>query len=322
MPGRPERRKGIMKKIEKVTLIGLGAMGVFFAPRISEHLGADFRILADGARKDRLEHRGVTVNGVNYRFPIITPELKDDPADLVIIAVKGYDLDQAIEDIRNQVGKDTIILSVLNGVESEKKVAAAFGEDHLLYSYMRISVVMKDGKTEFDPHKGLIHFGEMKNDAENLSEKVLAVKELFDICDIDYKIDEDMLRGIWFKFMCNVGENMTCAMFGVPFGAFQKSDHANYIRRAAMDEVILLANKMGIDLGQSDIDRQEHTMGRLPYGNKPSTLQDLESGKKTEVDMFAGTVVRLGKELGIKTPVCEMFYHGIHILEEKLFGEI
>ena len=99
-------------KMKKVTLIGLGAMGVFFAPRISEKLGAGFRILADGSRKERLEHRGVTVNEVNYRFPIITPDMEGDPADLVIIAVKGYDLPQAIQDIRNQVGENTLILSV------------------------------------------------------------------------------------------------------------------------------------------------------------------------------------------------------------------
>ena len=311
-----------MKDIKKVTLIGLGAMGVFFAPRISEKLGADFRILADGARKERLERKGVTVNTIKYRFPIITPDVEGDPADLVIIAVKGYDLEQAIKDIRNQVGKDTIILSVLNGVESEKQVAAVYGEEHVLYSYMRISIVMKDGKTEFDPHKGSIHFGDLKNDPEHYSENVLAVKNLFDLCGIDYKVDADMLKGIWFKFMCNVAENMTCAMFGVPFGAFQKSDDANYFRHKAMWEVIHVANKLGIDIGQNEIDRQEHTIGRLPYENKPSTLQDLEAGKHTEVDMFAGTVVRLGKELGVETPVCECFLHGIHLIEDRMFGVI
>lgn len=311
-----------MKHINRVTLIGLGAMGVFFAPRISEKLGSGFRIMADGARKDRLEQKGVTVNGINYRFPIITPDAEDGPSDLIIIAVKGYDLPKALEDIKNQVGPDTIILSVLNGVESEEQTAARYGMEHVLYSYMRISVVMKDGKTEFDPHKGLIHFGDSKNDPENLSENVLAVKELFDICDIDYRIDNDMLKGIWFKFMCNVAENMTCAMFGVPFGAFQKSDDANFIRRAAMWEVIHIANRLGVDIGQNEIDRQEHTLGRIPYNNKPSTLQDLEAGKHTEVDMFAGTVVRLGKELGVATPVCEIFYHGLHIIEDRMFGEI
>lgn len=311
-----------MKHINRVTLIGLGAMGVFFAPRISEKLGSGFRIMADGARKDRLEQKGVTVNGINYRFPIITPDAEDGPSDLIIIAVKGYDLPKALEDIRNQVGPDTIILSVLNGVESEEQTAARYGMEHVLYSYMRISVVMKDGKTDFDPHKGLIHFGDAQNDPDNLSENVLAVKELFDACDIDYRIDNDMLKGIWFKFMCNVAENMTCAMFGVPFGAFQKSSDANFIRRAAMWEVIHVANKLGIDIGQNEIDRQEHTLGRIPYHNKPSTLQDLEAGKHTEVDMFAGTVVRLGKELGVETPVCELFYHGLHIIEDRMFGEI
>lgn len=311
-----------MKDIKKVTLIGLGAMGVFFAPRISEKLGADFRILADGTRKERLERKGVTVNTINYRFPIITPDIEGDPADLVIIAVKGYDLEQAIRDIKNQVGKDTIILSVLNGVESEKQIAAVYGSEHLLYSYMRISIVMKDGKTEFDPRKGLIHFGDLKNDPGHYSGNVLAVKSLFDLCGIDYKIDADMLKGIWFKFMCNVAENMTCAMFGVPFGAFQKNDDANFFRHKAMWEVIRIANKLGIDIGQNEIDRQEHTLGRLPYENKPSTLQDLEAGKRTEVDMFAGTVVRLGKELGVETPVCECFLHGIHLIEARMFKEI
>ena len=311
-----------MKKIEKVTLIGLGAMGVFFAPRISEKLGANFRILANGARKERLEQKGVTVNGINYRFPIITPDVEGDPADLVIIAVKGYDLPQAIEDIKNQVGPDTIILSVLNGVESEKQVAAVYGWEHMLYSYMRVSIVMKDGKTDFNPELGVIRFGDAKNDPANLSENVLACKELFDACNIKNKVDDDMLKGIWFKFMCNVAENMTCAMFGVPFGAFQKSDDANYFRNAAMWEVIKIANKLGVEIGQEEIDRQNHTLGRIPYENMPSTLQDLKNGKHTEVDMFAGTVVRLGKELGVETPICEMFYHGIRLIEARMFGEI
>ncbi len=311
-----------MKQINRVTLIGLGAMGVFFAPRLSEKLGAGFRVMAEGDRKDRLEQRGVTVNGINYRFPIVTPDTEEEPSDLIIIAVKGYDLLQALKDIKNQVGPDTILLPVLNGVESEQLTADAYGMEHVLYSFMRISVVMKDGKTDFDPNAGTIHFGDAKNDPEKLSENVLAVKELFDRCGINYKIDPDMIRGIWFKFMCNVAENMTCAVFGIPFGAFQKSEDANAIRRAAMWEVIHIANKLGIDIGQTEIDRQEHTLKKLPYENKPSTLQDLEAGKHTEADMFAGTVVRLGKELKVDTPVCEFLYHGLRIIEDRLFGEI
>ena len=309
-----------MQKIKKISLIGLGAMGVFFAPRLAAAYPEGFRVIADGERKRRLEEKGVIVNGVNYKFPIITPEEKRDPADLILIGVKGYGLDQAIEDIRNQVGDETLIISLLNGVDSEEKLVKSFGEKHVLYGYMRMSVVMKDGKADFDPYWGKIHFGEKLN--KEYSERVLAVKEVFDKADIPYEIDEDMLKGIWFKFMCNIGENMTCALLGIPFGGFQVSDHANWVRIEAMKEVAAIAQKKGISIGKKEIEMQNKTILTIPYPNKPSTLQDLEAFKHTEIDMFAGTVTQMGRELGIPTPICEMFYHGIHVLEEKNDGII
>ena len=309
-----------MQKIKKISLIGLGAMGVFFAPRLAAAYPEGFRVIADGERKRRLDKRGVTVNGVNYKFPIITPDEKGDPADLILIGVKGYGLDQAIEDIRNQVGEETLIISLLNGVDSEEKLINSFGEKHVLYGYMRMSVVMKDGKADFDPYWGKIHFGEKLN--KEYSERVLAVKEVFDKADIPYEIDEDMLKGIWFKFMCNIGENMTCALLGIPFGGFHVSDHANWVRIEAMKEVAAIAQKKGINIGKEEIEMQNKTILTIPYPNKPSTLQDLEAFKHTEIDMFAGTVIQMGRELGIPTPICEMFYHGIHVLEEKNDGII
>ena len=146
-------------KIKKISLIGLGAMGSFFAPRLEKAYGEGFRIIADGERKKRLETEGVTINGVNYRFPVITPQTEGDKADLILIGVKGYALEQAIQDIRNQVGEHTLILSLLNGVDSEEKLEAVYGEEHVLYAFMRMSIVMKDGKADFDPYWGKIHFG-------------------------------------------------------------------------------------------------------------------------------------------------------------------
>lgn len=304
-----------MNKIKKVTLIGVGAMGSFFAPRLYQLLGDDFRVLAQGERRIRLEKTGVTINDITYKFPVVTPQEKNNEADLILVAVKDTGLESAIVDMKNQVGKDTIIVSVLNGVESEEKIANIYGWDHMLYSFMRVSIAMKNGVTVFDPNKGFIYFGEKNN--TTYSDKVLAVKELFDESKIPYKIEEDMIFGIWFKFMANIGENMTCAALGVPFGAYQVSSHANFLREAAMAEVKEIANKEGIMLGQREFDIQNEVLKNISYGNKPSTLQDLEAKKKTEVDMFSGTVIKLGKKWGIPTPVNEMLYHMIKVLEEK-----
>ncbi|MCD7807398.1 MAG: ketopantoate reductase family protein [Lachnospiraceae bacterium] len=303
-------------EIKKVTLIGLGAMGSFFAPRLAAGLGPGaFRVLAQGERKERLMKQGVTLNGVNYKFPVIEPSLQGEEADLVIMAVKDTGLDQAIQDIGNQIGPDTQILCVMNGIESEEKVAAAYGWEHVLYSYMRISIVMDKGIANFNPDGGSVHFGEKQN--TTLSPRVLAVKEVFDSCGIPYEIDADMLKGLWFKFMCNVGENMTCALLGIPFGVFRTNEDANFIRRAAMREVAAIAQKKGINIGEAEIERQEKTIVKLPFENKPSTLQDLERGKKTEVAMFSGTVIRLGEELGVDTPVNRVLYHGIRVKETE-----
>jgi 2-dehydropantoate 2-reductase len=303
-------------KINKVSLIGLGAMGSFFAPKLNSYLGKEnFSVIADGERAERLKTKGITINGIPYNFTIVDPQAQNGPSDLIIMAVKEAGLTKAISDIRNQVGANTKILCVMNGIDSEEQVAEAYGWDHVLYSYMRVSIVMKDGIADYNPDMGSVHFGEARND--NLSERVKAIKELFDACSINSIIDQDMIYGMWFKFMCNIGENLTCAMFDIPFGAFKVSEHANAIRHGAMLEVVEIANRLGVALGQKDIDRQEETIKKLPFFNKPSTLQDLENGKITEIEMFAGRTLKLGKELGIATPINWMLYHGIKIKEES-----
>ncbi len=309
-----------MKKIEKVLLIGLGAMGAYFVPGLSETLGKDFRVMAEGARKERLEKNGVTINGKHYPLNIVTPEESGETSDLVIIAVKMYDLDTALSQIKEQVGKNTLIMSVLNGVESEDHVIARYGKERLIYSLMRISIEMENGKADFDPKGGVVDFGDEKNDLNALSENVLAVKELFDRCGIGYVIGKDMIRDLWTKFMGNVGENMTCALLGVPFSAFQRSEYAKEICISAMREVVAVAKAKGIDLNYEDIDKQVARFPMLPSKNRPSTLQDLDRGKLTEVDTFSGAMVKFGKELSVPTPVNELLFRGIKVREERMLG--
>jgi 2-dehydropantoate 2-reductase len=132
----------------------------------------------------------------------------------------------------------------------------------------------------------------------------------------------NMIRAMWLKFACNVSENQSSAILGIPFGAWQVSSHANQVREMAFREVIRIANQRDIDIGEADLIRQRKTLGGVPYANKTSMLQDIENGRMTEVEMLAGTVCRMGIELGIPTPVNDLFYHSIKVLEEKNSGFI
>ena len=203
--------------VKKVALIGLGAIGSFLASHLQTVLGDNLRIIAGGERKERLEREGVVVNGKQLHFHLVDPaeSCGGDYPQLAIIITKFSGLAQALKDIKNQIGPHTIIMAPLNGVEKEEIVAAAYGWENLLYSLTRVSVVMKEGKVTFNDASAQMEFGEKKN--ETISPKVRAVKELFEAAGIRSVVPEDMERAIWLKYMCNVSENQSAAVLGLPF---------------------------------------------------------------------------------------------------------
>ena len=246
-----------------------------------------------------------------------------EPADLVIFATKMSGLQQAIEDVRAQIGPETLILSPLNGVESEEVVARTYGWENIVYSLMRISSVKVGNTVSFDPNAAFyVEYGEKKNDPANLSERVLRLKALFDGAGIRYQIRPDMLLAIWEKFACNVSENQVAAVLDLPYGAWGSCEDAEALRIMVAAEVIEIAQKQGIPIETNYARDHLDVIKAVPPRNKPSTLQDILAGRKTEVDIFAGAVIRLGKEYGVPTPYNEFLYHAIRVLEAKNAGTV
>ena len=131
-------------QIKTAALIGLGAIGSFIAPRLNEALGpGNFKVVAKGARKRRLQEEGTTINGKRYVFEVADPGEPCEPADLVIVLVKHNALPQAVQDIRPLVGPNTMIVSFMNGITSEETLAEAYGWPRVIYGLSRVSVVME-----------------------------------------------------------------------------------------------------------------------------------------------------------------------------------
>ncbi len=311
-----------MRKAETVAIIGLGAIGSFFADPLSKRLGDRLRIVADGSRAERLKRDGMIINGTRQQFYVVSPQEKGDPADLVIVIPKMTGFRQALEDVRGQIGPKTVIMTPLNGVESEKIAAEYYPEENILYSLMRVSSVKTGNEVSFDPKTAFVEFGEAVNSEQQQSENVYMVKELFQSAGIRCVVRPDMIRAIWEKFVCNVSENQVAAVLNIPFGAWGSSDAANRLREETAAEVIRIARKKGIEIDEAYAKNHRSYLMRIPVGNKASTLQDILSGRKTEKEMFAGTVIRMGKEEGIPTPYNEFLYDALTVLEEKNEGKI
>jgi 2-dehydropantoate 2-reductase len=142
-----------------------------------------------------------------------------------------------------------------------------------------------------------------------------AVKTLLERSGIGVEVPCDITREIWWKFMLNVGINQTSAVLRAPYGVYQKSESARSLMRNACMEVLNIAQKKKINLTNEDIDNYFRIINGLAANGKTSMLQDVEAGRGTEVETFAGAVIRMGKELDIPTPVNEILYAMIKTIE-------
>lgn len=303
-----------MRTIKRVYLSGLGAIGSSYVAKVYENNPDMATVIADRKRIERYRAQGILVNEKAYSFRYIEPETTGETADLILIAVKQHQLEESIRGIRNFVGEETIILSLLNGISSEEIIGKEFGMEKLLYSFVvGIDAVREGTKTSYSK-LGKVVFGD-KNNPE-YSEKVKAVKELFDQVKIPYQIPENMLKELWWKFMLNVGINQVSAILKAPYGVFQRIGEARELMEMACREVIQLSEKVGINLTENDLQNSIKIVNTLGPEGKTSMLQDVEAGRKTEVEIFAGTVARLGREYGVSTPVNDFLLRAIYTMEQ------
>ncbi len=305
--------------IQKVLVSGLGAIGSSYAARLYDASPQLVTAVVDEERLERYRREGITVNGKAYPFRMVTPDATEGPADLILIAVKYHQLNEAVAQIRKFVGENTIILSLQNGITSETVVGEAFGMDKVLHSFVVGTDAVRVGTSTRYGNLGKIVFGHRSNRKDD--PKVLAVRELFDWARVPYSVPEDIMREIWWKFMMNVGVNQVSAVLKAPYGVFQRVKEARELWEMASREVLAIAERAGINLVEADIQEHLRLLDTLSPEGKTSMLQDVEAGRKTEVEIFAGTVCQMGDAYGIDTPVNDLLFKMIRAMEQMKQGK-
>ena len=298
-------------KIETTRIIGAGAVGGAMAAMLHD-AGEAVSLLAAGPRRERLLAEELTVNGRPYAMPIIDTDGPGGPADFIIVAVKHHDLDAAIRQMARSVGPETIVMSLMNGVDSEERIGRVYGEERVLPAVIVGIDALREGNRITYSNKGKIFFGDP---AGGETERTGRVRALFDRAAIPYEIPADIRRTIWWKFMINVGINQASAALLAPYGVFQRPGEARSLMESAMREAIAIAGKMGVSITSADLADWDRVLAGLRPEGKTSMLQDVEARRKTEVEMLAGKVIELGRRFGVPTPVNERLFDIITKIE-------
>lgn len=285
-----------------ISVIGLGAVGASYAARIAESAPeAELRVVAEGARAERLRREGVSVNGTQYRFAVVEPGERVAPADLVIVAVKCHHLALAIEQLAGHVGPGTVVLSLLNGITSEAELTRAFPAAYVPLSVcVGIDGVRHGGDVQYTT-LGWVEVGDPV--AGEPPARVVQLDRLLGDLGVTCRVRPDMVHALWWKFLVNVGVNQVTALIEAPYSVVQKPGPALDLVIAAQREVVAVAQADGVDLSEADITTFLDVMATLGPDNYTSMAQDALAHRLTEVDEFAGAVVRLGERHGIQTPV-------------------
>ncbi len=303
-------------KIKSVAILGAGAVGSYVIWGLSKREDIRLGVIAEGERKERLERNGCLINGKIYRPEVWTPQ-EANGVDLLVVSLKYGALAGAVDSIKAAVGENTTIMSLMNGVDSEEIISEKVNDSHILYSLIKVASHKEGNGYCFDPETTIgIIFGELSEPYD--SERVEAVKELFSDTGLHFRATEYIREEMWSKYRLNICNNLPQAILGAGVGCYSDSVHMKAISDGLRQEVEAVAAAKGIDMSKVNLSSTRGSA--VPPTARYSTLQDIDAGRHTEIDMFSGALVRMGKELGVPTPYNEYTYHMIKALEEKNDG--
>ena len=302
--------------ISCMVFAGLGAVGSIYARMATVSGKVEcFAVVADPSS---YKTRPVEINGDRLDIRLVKREDIRQTADLLIIAVKWHHLLKTLEEVAPCVRQGTVILSLLNGVESEAVIERRFPGAIVLRSYCSGVDSNRVGRSVHMNRCGKIVFGDPSG---RQTETIAQVSEAFARTGIPFEAVSDIERQMWWKLMVNAGMNQVSAVNGLTYGEFRENPEAMDRMHRVQREVIAVANAQGIPMDESDILKWDWQLATLSAGGFSSTLQDVRSRRKTEVEIYGGEICRLGRLYHVDTPENERLYAEIRAMERRYLDE-
>ncbi len=221
------------------------------------------------------------------------------PAELVLMSVKSYDLDEAARAIGPLLGPETAVLPLLNGVDIAERIGAVIGAERVLGGVVYLSSNIVEPGVIRQVSNAPFCFGELEGGRSARGEAILAAMQGAEI----NAVHTDDVRGeLWRKFVMVNGIAGTCALTRTGLKPILADPDTRAFFVATLREGEALALAQQVRLEPDLVERTVSFAESLAPHYKPSLLLDLERGRRLELEALKGTAVRLGQELGVPTP--------------------
>jgi 2-dehydropantoate 2-reductase len=294
----------------RIAIVGAGAVGGYFGARLAR-AGQDVAVVARGAhleaiRRDGLQVKSPALGDIVARVTASADPGDIGPVDLVVFAVKTYDNPSALPLLAPLVGPGTAVLTLQNGIDSAREVAAAVGEARVLggTTYVATAVTAPGVIMQTGTHRSII-FGEAFGGRQVISPRVAAIADVLRPADIqvtpvpDARVDKFVYLAPFAGFTGGAR---------LPIGPIWQRPHVREMFYAAAREVAAIAAAEGVTISADRFETLAAYMDGIPPATRSSLLIDLEGGRRIEVEALHGAALRRAAAHGIPTPVLATLY--------------
>jgi len=303
----------------RIVVFGTGGVGGYFGGRLAQ-AGEDVTFIARGEHLRAIQKQGLKVDSLNGDFVIDPAKATDDVNEigevgLVIVGVKAWQVPEVARAMKPMVGSKSTVLPLQNGVDAVGQLSAELGTNHVVGGLCKIvSFVVAPGHVRHAGFTPSVVIGELDNRNSN---RVVAIRNVFNDAGIETTIAADIQAALWMKFLFIASFSGVGAIANAPAGVLRTDPELRALMVRAMEEIFALAQARVITLPPDAIKTVMASVNALPEDATSSMQRDIAAGKPSELESQNGAVVRMARESGVEVPTHKLIYAKLKPLEER-----
>jgi 2-dehydropantoate 2-reductase len=308
----------------RIAVYGIGGVGGYFGAHLAQ-AGEEVVFIARGAHLAAIREHGLHVETDQGELFVWPAQATDDPGevgevDVVLVAVKAWQVTQVAQAMGPMMGPATFVVPLQNGVEAPAQLASVLGAERVVAGLCgTFSHIARPGHIRSIGDMHFVKFAELDN---RPSERTARLQAAFARAGVIVDVPADIQAALWEKFLFVAPLGGLAAVTRAPAGVLRELPQTRQLLDQGMREILAVACARQIALTDGVVEKTMGLIDRLAPGSTPSLQRDIVDGKPSELEAWNGAVVRLGREVGVATPLHAFIYHSLLPLELRARGQL
>ncbi len=307
----------------RLLVVGAGSTGGYFGGRLAQ-AGRDVTFLVRPARAELLRAKGLQIISPHGDFSlkpqlVTAAELKN-PYDIILLTVKAYSLEAALDDLAPAAGPQTMILPVLNGMRHMDVLAARFGKQAVVGCVLKVTTTLYDeGRIVQIAKFQDLAYGEMDG---SVSPRMKELDHFMQGAGFVARLSPNIAREMWEKwiYLATMG-GITCLMRGT-IGEIEAADGGTDFVNHFLDEVVATVRVVGSQPSDAFLTEVRSILTAKGSPQTSSMYRDLQKGAPIEADQIVGDLLARAHKAGVATPLLATAYANLCVYQNRLRSEL